>query len=85
MSNINSCSYLRVSGTAAGTTVILDHPGNLERIIFPANKTGTLSFYDIAVAGGSAATNFITAIANTTGTIPANMECGFGLKEASSQ
>lgn len=73
-------SYYRFSGTAAGTSVVLDRSGEVRRIIFPANKTGTVSLYDVATAAGTAATNFITDIPNTVGSIPSSMECGFRVK-----
>jgi hypothetical protein len=80
MSATSSNAYLRVSGTAAGTTVVLDHAGNVDRLIFGSNKTGTVSFYDVATAAGSAAGNLIMTVQNTSGTMPISTECGFGVK-----
>lgn len=71
--------YYRFSGTAAGTSVLLDRGGGIQRIIFPANKTGTVSLYDSA--SGTSATNFITDIPNTVGSIPSSLECGFRVKD----
>lgn len=72
--------YKRISGTAAGTTVVMNRNGSLERIILGSNKTGTISFYDVASSDGTASTNFIMAIDNTSGTIPSSVECGFRVK-----
>lgn len=73
-------SYYRFSGTAAGTSVLLDRNGEVRRIIFPANKTGTVSLYDVASAAGAIAANYIMDIPNTVGTIPSSLECGFRVK-----
>ena len=65
-----------VSGTAAGTTVIASRSANLVRVFVPANRTGTVSFYDCDTAAGTTATNAITDIACTVGSIPVSIEFG---------
>jgi hypothetical protein len=67
---------VRVMGTAAGTTVVRDRSANLIRVILPANQTGTATFYDTNVADGTAATNHIVAVAQTSGSIPSSFEVG---------
>lgn len=74
-------NYYRFSGTAAGTSVLLDRGGAVRRVIFPANKTGTVSLYDVASATGTADTNYIMDLPNTVGTIPSSVECGFRVKK----
>jgi hypothetical protein len=61
-------NWTRVSGTAAGTTTITGHYGNLKSIVMGENKTGTVSFYD--VAGATTAATQIFALNNTSGTSP---------------
>lgn len=60
----------RVQGTAAGTTVISNRAGVMDGILIPANKTGTVSFFDINVASGTADGNFLFDIPCTVGSIP---------------
>lgn len=72
--------YTRVSGTAAGTTVISARSGMFLRVISGNNKTGTATFYDSSTAAGSAATNYIIAVNNTSGTEPVGLEVGTRFK-----
>lgn len=65
-----SGQWTRISGTAAGTTVISDQPANLISVTGGANKEGTVTLYDTNVAGGSTATNHMIAINNNSGSIP---------------
>lgn len=60
--------WQRVSGTAAGTTVVKAEPGNLKTIIMGQNKTGTATFYDHA--SGTSATSLMFILQNTSGTSP---------------
>lgn len=71
----------RVSGTAAGTTLVLGRAGQFARVIVPATRTGTASFYDSSTAAGTTAGNFLFAVANTTGSIPTSIEAGFRVKD----
>ena len=73
--------YYRYAGTVAGTAVILSGGGGIKRILFPANKTGTVSLYDVAAADGTLAANYIMDFANTVGSIPTTVECGFRVKK----
>jgi len=76
---ISACQYTVISGTAAGTTVVAARPANLVRVFIPANRTGTVSIYDCAAADGTSATNAITDIACTVGSIPVSIELGFSV------
>jgi len=76
MQPVSYGQYTVVSGTAAGTTVVASSPTNLVRVFVPANRTGTVSLYDCATAGGTAAANAITDIACTVGSIPTSFEFG---------
>lgn len=73
---VSLSQYSVISGTAAGTTVIAARSANLVRVFVPASNTGTVSLYDCATAGGTTATNAITSIACTVGTIPVSIEFG---------
>lgn len=59
--------WTRVSSTATATTCISASEGVLKSVHFPANKTGTVTFYD---DGAGAANNQIGAYPNTVGSIP---------------
>jgi len=73
---VSASQYTIVSGTAAGTTVVAARPANLVRVYIPANRTGTVSFYDCATAAGTTAANAVTDIACTVGSIPTSIEFG---------
>lgn len=61
--------WTKLSGTAAGTTVISDRNCYMARIIFPGTATGTAIFYDTRVATGTTAGNqFFTIDQNKIGT-----------------
>ena len=68
---------VRLSGTAAGTTVVRDRAAGVLRVIIPTTKTGTISLYDVATAGGTTAANFIMDIQNTAGSVPTSAALGF--------
>jgi hypothetical protein len=51
--------FTRISGTAAGTTVITNRYGYLDKVVLPATKTGTVTFYDCSTAAGTTAANQI--------------------------
>lgn len=78
---VSASQFTIVSGTAAGTTVVHSRPANLVRVFVPANRTGTVSFYDCATAAGTTAANAITDIACTVGSIPVSIELGFSTHE----
>ena len=79
--NTSQGQYYRFSGTAAGTTVVISGNRGIKRIIFPANKTGTVSLYDVASASGTLAANYIMDFPNNVGSIPTSVECGFSVKK----
>lgn len=62
--------YYRVSGTAAGTTVIKAEPTILHAVVIGETKTGTVTLYDTAAVDGTAASNHIITLQNTAGTVP---------------
>jgi len=63
-------SWQRISGTAAGTTVISPVSGNLKSVVIGQNKTGTVTFYDNA-SGTSSLLMF--NLDNTIGSIPTSL------------
>jgi len=67
---VSQSAYVHVTGTAAGTTVVLDRSGAFERVLFNQNQTGTVTFYDVATAAGSASTNVISVMNNNVGSLP---------------
>lgn len=70
--------WTHITGTAAGTTNVKQTNGNLYRVIVPANKTGTASFYD--QAAGSSAGAHMFDLPNTVGSIPTAIEVGARLR-----
>ena len=74
MQPIASPQYKVIAGTAAGTAVLLDRPGSLFRVFVPANRTGTVEFYDCATAAGTSDANNLCSVACTVGTIPTSIE-----------
>lgn len=62
--------WTHISATAAGTTTLLDRAGEIYTAVIPANKTGTVSFYDVAAPTGTAAGNLMYAVPCTVGSIP---------------
>ena len=73
--------YYRVSGTAAGTTVIKAEETILHAVVIGETKTGTVTFYDCATAAGTAASNQIMVLQNTAGTVPQNVVCNGQMKK----
>ncbi len=49
--------YYRLTGTAAGTTIILPRSGNWNTYTVGTATTGTVTFYDSATIAGTAAGN----------------------------
>lgn len=74
--NTSQSSYQHVLGTVAGTTVFLDRGGSFERVLFNQNQTGTVTFYDVATAGGSTSANLIATMNNNVGSLPASVDIG---------
>lgn len=66
----------RFQGTAAKWQVISNRAGVLDGILIPAQKTGTVSFYDVDGTAGTSATNFLFDIPCTVGTIPTFIPTG---------
>ena len=82
MSDITyQAQYKHISGTGAGTTVLKDSAGQIDRIVIPLNKTGTALFYDTPLASGTTASNLIYAISNTVGTIPTSITLEHRVKD----
>lgn len=73
-------SYIRISGTAAGTTNVLDRKGNFHRVIVPITKTGTATFYD--QNAGTSATTLLGEVSNAVaGSVLPNREFGFRVRD----
>lgn len=69
--------WKHITATAAGTTTIItDRDGTLERVVVPAQKTGTASFYDTTTTAGTTAASHMFDLPNTVGTIPTSVEVG---------
>jgi hypothetical protein len=75
MSNPVASGMATIVGTAVGTTVVLDHPGSLLRVIIPVGYNGTVNLCDSA--SGTTATAW--SIPTTVGTIPTSIELGIAL------
>ncbi len=73
--------YYRVSGTAAGTTVIKAEPTILHAVVIGETKTGTVTFFDTAVVGGTTSANQLMTLQNTAGTVPQNVICNGQMKK----
>jgi hypothetical protein len=80
---VDGAQYKRISGTGAGTTVVLDRPGNWRCLFIGQTKTGTVTLYDVATASGTAAGNFVTEIVNANSGVPIastpNLKMRYGL------
>jgi hypothetical protein len=64
MQPVDTNSYRYLSGTAAGTSCLIDNPVNLNRLIFGTPTTGTAWIYDNAAGDGSG--NLIYTFLGTT-------------------
>ena len=71
---VSAAQWKRLSGTAAGTTVISETPATLCTVTAGGNYTGTITFYDASTAGGSSATNLMLAINNNSGSVPVTID-----------
>lgn len=78
MQPISGSQWTRVSGTAAGTTVVANAPTVLQKILLPSQKTGTVTIYDNA--SGTSATTLVAVIPNTNGTIPVSIDLGIQMR-----
>jgi hypothetical protein len=73
--------YYRVSGTAAGTTVIKASETILHAVVIGETKTGTVTFYDSATAAGAVAAVQLFTLQNTAGSVPQNVICDGQMKK----
>ena len=80
MQGLDLPQYIRISGTAAGTTTVLNRKGNLHRVFVSTSKTGTATFYDNA-SGTTSATHLFELSNVVDGTAPAQREIGCRLKD----
>jgi hypothetical protein len=71
--------WINIAGTAAGTTVALQNPAVLTRLVVPAYFEGTVTLFDSATLTGTAAGNQILAVKGTAD-VPYNVELGIQLK-----
>ena len=79
MQGVDLPQYVRISGTAAGTTNVLTRKGNFHRVIVPITKTGTATFYDNA--SGSSSATLLGEVSNAiAGSVLPNREFGFRVK-----
>ena len=72
-------TYTRISGTAAGTSLVVNRSQVLEGVFIGQNKTGTVSLYDSATTAGTSSTNFLGDIQNTCGSVPVGPKIGASL------
>ena len=73
--------YTRISGTAAGTSLVTDRSMVLAGIFIGQNKTGTVSLYDSATTGGTSSSNFMGDIQNTCGSVPVGSKINASLRK----
>ncbi len=63
MANPMNDGYFHLTGTAAGTTSVMNRSGNFNTIIVGTVTTGTVLFYDSSgTAQGTAASTLLTSI-----------------------
>ena len=79
MQPISGDQWTRVSGTAAGTTIVKASSTVLRRVVIGANKAGTVAFYDNA--SGTSAASLITTLNNNSGSIPTHIDFGLQCKD----
>ena len=75
--------WTRVSGTAAGTTLVSARSGVLNSIVIPAAKEGTVTLYDSSTAAGTTSTNHIISFSNNLNAakIPASLPVDIRFKK----
>lgn len=76
---IANSPLVRITGTAAGTKVIMAQPGNWDSLIIGTTTTGTAIFYNTALAAGTTATNQLMIITGGTNNIYPTGYCTAGL------
>ena len=76
---VSGVQWTKLSGTAAGTTILTTTPSVIQTITIPANNTGTVTFYDSV--SGTASTTEVFSLACTTGTIPTTLRPGLQTKK----
>lgn len=76
---VDAGQYVRISGTAVGTTNVLTRSGNFIRTIAPLAKTGTATFYD-QNAGTSSATLLFALNNAIAGSVSPVQEYNFRVK-----
>lgn len=76
MQPVSGGQVVHLSGTAAGTTVLIDRPCVVERFIIPASATGTVTIHDSATGS----TGAVFVLVNDTVDFPTSLECGFQLR-----
>jgi len=79
MQGLDLAQYYRVSGTASGTTTILNRKGNFHKLFIPTTKTGTATFYDNA--SGTSSDTYLFEISNSVaGSVNPTKELGLRVK-----
>lgn len=73
MQPVSGNNWTRLSGTAAGTTVVANRSANLEGIFYGGAKTGTVTFYDAKTAAGTSDAGLIGGITNAGALLQINM------------
>lgn len=76
MQGLDLPQYIRISGTVAGTTTVLNRKGNFHSVFIPTVKTGTASFYDNA-SGTSSATYLFDLSNAVSGSVQPEKLVGF--------
>ncbi len=77
---VSGDQFTRISGTAAGTTVVSPDGATLKSVVWGGNFTGTLTFYNVGSAAGTTAANHVIALNNNTGTIPDGIYPNFQMR-----
>lgn len=77
MQPVSGLQWSNIAATVAATATLFSGACTLVRVIFPANATGTVTFYDSA--SGTTATS-LAALPCTSGSIPSSIEIGAQMK-----
>lgn len=67
--------------TAAGTTVVKNISGNVQRILVPGTFVGSVTIHDSATAAGTSATTPIFVLGLPASSIPQSIEVGARCKD----
>jgi len=76
MQPVSASKFVNVSATVAATALVQSGYTVIDRVIFPQNATGTITFYDNAAGDNTGSS--LRPLACTVGTVPTSVEVGIG-------